>query len=61
MSTATIVALVFVLAAIITLIPRRAAPKKSGLGYRSVCSFAPMSTGALVMIGAVVWLIGNLA
>lgn len=61
MSIGTIVALLFVLAAIITLVPRPSAPKKSGLGYRTVCSFAPMSTAALLVTAGVVWLIGSLA
>ncbi len=60
MSIATIVAIVFALAAIITVLPRRSAPKKSSLGYRAVCSFAPMSTAVLLVTAGIVWLIGSL-
>jgi hypothetical protein len=61
MSIATIIALVLVLGALVTIIPYRAAMKKSWLGYRAVCPFSPVSTGALLLVAGIVWLIGNLA
>jgi hypothetical protein len=61
MTAVTIVAGLFVLAALITAFPRPQARKRSALGYRAVCPFAPMSTLALLLVGGMVWLIGSLA
>lgn len=60
MSIATIIALLMVIAAIITCLPRPSAMKKSWLGYRAVCPFSPVSSGALLITAGIVWLIGNL-
>jgi len=61
MSIATLIALVMILAAIITCLPRPSALKKCWLGYRAVCPFAPVSSGTLLLGAGIVWLIGNLA
>ena len=61
MSVVTILALILVLAAIITILPYSVAKKKSILGYRALCPFAPISSVVLVVIAGVVWLIGALA
>lgn len=61
MSIATIIAIVLVLVAIITLLPRSSARKRCALGYKALCTFAPISTIMLVVIAAFVWLLGNAA
>jgi hypothetical protein len=61
MSIATIIAVVLVLAAIVTLLPRPSARKRCALGYKALCTFAPISTIMLVVIAAFVWLLGSAA
>jgi hypothetical protein len=60
MSIATILALVLVGAAVLTLLPRTSAKKRCMLGYRALCTFAPVSTVVLAVSAGVVWLMGNL-
>ncbi|NWG17950.1 MAG: hypothetical protein HXY41_15080 [Chloroflexi bacterium] len=61
MSIVTIIALLIALAALVTLLPRPTSSKKCGLGYKAICSFAPISTVLLLGVAGVVWLIGSLA
>jgi hypothetical protein len=61
MTVVTLLALLVALAAVVTLLPRRASLKKCILGYKAVCSFAPISTALLLGIAGVVWLVGSLA
>jgi hypothetical protein len=61
MNVGTIIAAACVLAAIITLLPRPAAKKKCSLGYKALCTFAPISTVVLLMTAGIAWLIGALA
>ena len=61
MSIATIIALLIALAALVTLLPRPTSPKKCSLGYKAICSFAPISTALLLGVAGVVWLVGSLA
>ena len=42
----------FTLAAILTLIPRTGAPWPNAMGYRSLCSFAPVSTVLCALLAA---------
>jgi hypothetical protein len=49
-------ALLFAMAALLTLIPFSAA-KMNDLGYHSMCPFAPWSSLALLVAAGVVWLI----
>jgi hypothetical protein len=50
------VAMIFALAALVTLIPFSAS-KMNDLGYHSMCPFAPWSTLALLAPAGVAWLI----
>jgi hypothetical protein len=58
MSVATLVALLLVVGALITVLPRPSA-KRSIFGYKVMCPFSPVSTLTLLMAAGVVWLIGN--
>jgi hypothetical protein len=60
MSIGTLIAMLLVLAAIVTVLPRRSALRTSMLGYRSVCTFAPISTSALLITAFIAWILGNL-
>jgi hypothetical protein len=60
MSFATLLALIFLVAAIVTILPFPRAKKRSLLGYKSLCPFSPVSTLVLLMSSGIVWLIGNL-
>lgn len=59
MSIATIIAIVLVLAAVITLLPRPSARRRCALGYRALCTFSPMSSLVLFVTAAILWLIGS--
>lgn len=59
MSIATIIAIVLILAAIVTLLPRASSRKRCMLGYKALCTFTPISSIVLVVIAAFVWLLGN--
>lgn len=61
MSVVTILVLVLLLTAVLTIVPRKGAKKKCALGYRALCTFAPISTITLLVIAGTVWLIGSLA
>lgn len=61
MNIASAAALILILAGVITCIPFARANKRSLLGYKAICPFAPISSVALITVGAVVWLVGNLA
>lgn len=50
------VALLFAMAALLTLIPFSAA-KMNDIGYHSMCPFAPWSSLALLVVAGVVWVI----
>jgi hypothetical protein len=50
------VALLFVMAGLLTLIPFSAA-KMNDLGYHSMCPFAPWSSLGLLVVAGVVWVI----
>ena len=50
------VAVLFVMAGLLTLIPFSAA-KMNDLGYHSVCPFAPWSALGLLVVAGVVWVI----
>ncbi|MBI5671356.1 MAG: hypothetical protein HZC41_25470 [Chloroflexi bacterium] len=59
MSITAIIAIIMVLAAIITLLPRTSARRRCALGYKALCTFAPISTIMLLVIAAFVWLISS--
>ncbi|MBZ0301773.1 MAG: hypothetical protein K8J31_18645 [Anaerolineae bacterium] len=61
MSAATLIAVLIVVAAVLTLIPYPKAKKKNSLGYRALCTFTPISSIVLVVVAGIVWLIGSLA
>ena len=61
MTIATIIAVVLVLAAIVTMLPRASARKRCMLGYKALCTFSPISSIVLVVIAAFVWLLGSAA
>ncbi len=61
MSLPTVIALLLIIAAVITCIPYPRALKRSIIGYRAICPFAPISTSLLGVLAFVVWLVGNLA
>lgn len=61
MSIASVVALILVLATIVSLIPYPAAKKPSLWAYKAVCPFAPYSSAFMLVTAAVIFLIGNLA
>ncbi len=50
------VALLFIMAAVLTLVPFSAA-KMNDLGYHSMCPFAPWSSLSLLVVAGVVWVI----
>lgn len=59
MSITAIIAIVLVLVAIVTLLPRSTARRRCALGYKALCTFAPMSTLLLLLSAGIVWLIGS--
>jgi hypothetical protein len=60
MSIGTLIAILLVLAAIVTVIPRPTALRKSMLGYRSLCTFAPISTSVLLITAFIAWILSSL-
>jgi hypothetical protein len=60
MSVFAILTGIFVLAALLTLVPRPSASKECLWGYRALCSFSPISTGILAvpaLICAILWIV----
>ncbi len=53
-ATRTLIAIILFIAAAVTLIPVSSASEVSMLGYKSLCSFAPVSTLFLVGLGALI-------
>ena len=49
MSILLILAVIFAVAAILTLLPRPSASKECVLGYHALCTFTPISTGILAV------------
>lgn len=60
MNFATLLAIVLILGAVVTVVPYRAALRKSMLGYRTVCPFAPISTSVLLIVAFIAWIFSNL-
>jgi hypothetical protein len=60
MSVFAILTGVFVLAAVLTLVPHRSASKDCLWGYRALCPFTPISAGILAvpaLICAILWIV----
>lgn len=53
-----VLVLLLVLGAAVTIVPRASA-KRSMFGRRVLCPFAPVSTLALLVTAAVIWVVGN--
>lgn len=61
MDIVTIVTVLIILGAIVTLVPYPPSRKRCAFGYRALCPFAPYSSVTLLLVAGVIWLIGTLA
>lgn len=60
MSPALIVAVLLVIAAVITLVPGPQRHKPCMFGYKAICPFAPISTIILLVCGGFLYLVANI-
>ena len=60
MNPALIIAILLVIAAVLTLVPGPQRHKPCKLGYKAICTFTPISTIILLVAGGFLYLVANI-